>query len=402
MSYRDLCPENQRILRSSRLDDANTDAALTASRGRVTEPTPLGSHVGLMHDRIEDDPLKGFKDHRDFLSAVVDAGRGERWATGLNYLKAQAAVGSDEHSTFSDRYGGFFVPESLTPDFLKVDAEPDPMGAATMKVPMSTVEIHVNARTDKNHNTSVTGGLVVGRSAESVAKTASRMSIERVTLRANGLFGLAYATEELLTDSPRSFIALLDAGFRDEITSTLIDERLNGTGANQFTGIVNAPCTIAVPIESGQAADTIVYENVVNMRSRCWGYSKAMWIANHDTTPQLMQMAVQVGVGGGTVWQESARVDRPNILLGRPLVFSEYAATLGDVGDIVLCNWSQYLEGLYQPLRSAESIHVRFVNHERAFKFWLRNDGAPWWRVPLTPKNSSVTMSPFLTLAERA
>jgi len=55
----------------------------------------------------------------------------------------------------------------------------------------------------------------------------------------------------------------------------------------------------------------------------------------------------------------------------------------------------------YYQRQSAESVHVRFVNHERTFKFWLRNAGAPWWRSALTPNKSSVTLSPFVTLAAR-
>jgi hypothetical protein len=73
--------------------------------------------------------------------------------------------------------------------------------------------------------------------------------------------------------------------------------------------------------------------------------------------------------------------------------------TLGTAGDLMLVNWSQYLEGTYQPLQSAESIHVRFVNNERAFRFTMRNDGAPWWRSALTPKHSSNTLSPYVRLA---
>lgn len=91
----------------------------------------------------------------------------------------------------------------------------------------------------------------------------------------------------------------------------------------------------------------------------------------------------------------------PDMLLGRPIYYSEFASKLGDVGDIILGNWSQFLEGIYQPLQSAESVHVRFLNHERTFKFWLRNAGAPWWRSALTPAKSSDTLSPFVTLAAR-
>jgi HK97 family phage major capsid protein len=254
---------------------------------------------------------------------------------------------------------------------------------------------------DKNHSTSVSGGLTVGRRVETQAATASRMEFEQVILNAQSLFGLAFASEELLARSPVSFVAILEAGFRDEFPAKLINERLNGTGTGMFEGVINAPCIVSVAKETGQAADTIVYENIVKMRSRCWGYGNAIWLANHDTLPQLMLMNQAVGTGGVVVWQPSAREGEPELLLGRPIVFTEFTKTIGDTGDIVLGNWSQYLEGTLTPMQQAESMHVRFENHERTFKFWVENDGRCWWRSALTPKNSSNTLSPFVKLDSR-
>jgi HK97 family phage major capsid protein len=153
--------------------------------------------------------------------------------------------------------------------------------------------------------------------------------------------------------------------------------------------------------EVGQPADTITYRNVLDIRARCWGYSKAVWIANHDTMPQLMLLNQAVGTGGLPVWQPSAREDHPDMLLGRPLVFSEYAKTLGDQGDIGCYNWGEYLEGTLQPMQQEESVHVRFVNNEHAFKFWLRNAGQPWWKSALTPVYSANKLSPFVVLDSR-
>jgi HK97 family phage major capsid protein len=237
---------------------------------------------------------------------------------------------------------------------------------------------------------------------ETITKTATRMQIEQVTLTAHSLFGLSFASEELLADSPVSFAAILAAGFSDQFTYHMINERLNGTGVGEPMGIMNSPCLVSIVKETDQPATTIRFPNIVKMRARAWGYQDAIWMANHDCIPQLMQMNVEVGVGGAPVWQPSAVPDHPDMLLGRPIIFTEYAQTLGTAGDIVLANWKEYLEGVLQPLQSAESIHVRFDAHERVFKFWLRNAGAPWWRSALTPKNSTDTLSPFVVLAVRA
>lgn len=352
-----------------------------------------------------DDPKRGFQTHREFLSAVMDAGREGVVDERLNYCvpDRNATAGSDEAGAYADPYGGFLIPKGFSPNLLSVMAESDPLAGRTTQIPMTSAIVDIPARVDKNHTNSVSGGLRVYRRAETDTVNATRMEFEQVTLRAHSLFGLAYATEEILERSPISFIALLEAGFRDEFVAKLLDERISGTGVGMMEGVLNAPCTVSVSKETGQSAATINYENVVKMRSRCWGYGNAVWLANHDTLPQLMTLNQSVGTAGtGMIWQPSAREDHPDTLLGRPLFFTEFTETLGTVGDLILGNWSQYLEGTLTGMMNDESVHVRFVNHERTFKFWMENDGKCWWRSALTPKNSSNTLSPFVTLATRA
>ena len=390
---------------SSRLDGAK--ASLDVPERRQTAPdTPDASpgqpHIRVGKVRLEDDPTKGFKSPKHFIMDVMHhATRDYRNVQNADGLKILAAVGSDEQATFKDSLGGFLVPEAFIPRVLQLEPEGDPMGALTTKIPMESSTIVIPARVDKNHSSSVSGGLTVARKEESTAAVTSKMSLEQVRMTATSLFGVSYVTEELLTDSFVSFAAILQAGFSDEFTSHIIDERINGTGVGEFEGVLTSPALITITAEPSQVATTLVYENLVKMRARCWRYSKAIWIANHDTLPQLMTMTLAVGTGGQAMWQQSAREDAPDMLFGRPIFFTEYAKTLGTAGDIILGVWSEYLEGTLQNLQSAESIHVRFLEHERTFKFWLRNAGACWWRSAFTPKNGS-TLSPFVDLATRA
>ena len=376
----------------------------------VTPAAASEAHVTSVVPAIETDPMRGFADPTAFLSAVMDFSR-ERSAGGSGDvtiaanpgLALLAAAGSDEQSTFSDPHGGFLVPTTMSPDIMSTPSEADPTAGRTTAVPMATPKVSINARVDKDHSTSVSGGLTVKRRAESADFAASRMTFEQVNLIAQNLTGMAFATEELLTDSPQSFAAILANGFEDEFASHRLQEKIDGNGVGEPEGINTSPALVTVAKEAGQAATTLVYENIINMRARVWGYNNAIWLANHDTLPQLMLMNQSVGTAGGqVVWQPSAREDHPDTLLGRPLFFTEYMQTLGTAGDIHCTNWSQYLTGTYQPMQSAESIHVRFVEHERAFKFWLRDDARGWWRSALTPKNSANTLSPFVTLAVRA
>jgi len=347
------------------------------------------------------DPSRGYRDMRSFLTDVMRATVSRQVPKQLATLRPSrdfgqivATAGSDEHSTFDDGSLGFMVPEVLLPGLLMTSAPADPF-PDTLQVPMPTSTIKINARVDKNHSSSVSGGLRVYRRAETGTGTASRVEIEQVTLQANPLIGISYATEELMQDAPGVAMALIEAGFRDEFLSKRVQEIISGTGVGEYLGIDNCGAKIDVAKETGQAADTLTFANIVKMFARLWGSGR--WVANKTCLPQLAQMN---GGTNGLIWQPSAREGEPGTLLGLPLQWSEYCAAVGDVGDIRLNNMSQFLEGTRQDLQTAESIHVRFLELESTFRFSKRTAGTPWWRAALTPKNGD-TLSPFIRLAAR-
>lgn len=378
-------------------------AAKLATLGASTPAAPAipsaPARITDVKEGFESDPKGGFRNQQEFFSGVMQAA-----LTGKcndDRLKFRQTAGSDEHSGVNDAYGAFTIPEGFMGGLMMLDPEVDPVAGLTTNLPVSTPTIHVNARTDKTHSTSVTGGLRVYRRTETDEVTSSRMQTERITLTANSLMGVSYATEELLADSPISFATLVATGFAQEIGAAILNERINGTGVGQFEGVLTTPALVSVAKETGQAAATIDYKNVVNMYARQYNKNRAIWLANHNTLPALMQMNQSVGTAGIPAWQPSAREGAPNLLLGRPIYFTEFCPTLGTVGDLLFCDWSQYLEVTLGGINTAESVHVRFLNNERAFRVSVRNDGRSWWRSALTPKNGS-TLSPFVALATRA
>jgi len=382
------------------------------------------------------DPKRGFTSHTEMLLAVVGnsdkrnvaevtderlrplavkSGKEEGTGDGLAFMlpvgfgggDIRATVGSDEHGEYDNRYGGFAVSKVQGPPRPMIGFDADPTEGRCEVIPMAAQTVEMDAVVDKSHATSVAGGLTVSRRAEATAGSASRQEMEKVTLRASMTFGLAYATEELLEDSPVSFVARIAGGFNQAFAAFKFNEKLRGGGGNARLGVLTALAssslgpTISIAKETGQAADTLLYSNVVKARARCWGYSNAIWIANPDCYPQLVALQIPTGVGGQLIYQQSIVEDRPDMLLGRPIFYNEYAATIGDQGDLILGNWSQYMEGEYKALQSAESIHVRFVNHERTLKFFKRDTGAPSWKSALTPAKGSNTLSPFVVLDAR-
>lgn len=392
-------------LRAQELETAEELLAAEQANDRKAKETATGA--GIQTEVTEDqaekwakDPKRGFRNHNEFFGAVMAAGRG-RIDARLKALDPKAAVGSDEQGTYSDPYGGYLVPSGIAPGILQVEAEGDPLAALLTNIPMSAPTVKFNARVDKNHSSSVSGGLTVSRRPEAVDGTSSRMKFEQVTLTANEEFGLAYATESVLSDSPESFVAVIAAGFKDEYAAFAMNERINGAGSGERMGFLNSPALIEVAKETSQVAATIVKTNIDKMAARCWRYGRAVWLANHNTRVQLKSLVQVVGTGGAPVPYFQTGADGQGTLDGRPIFFSEFAKTLGTVGDLILVVPSEYLEGMYQSPQYAESIHVRFVSGERAFRFFRRTDGRPWWTSALTPKNGD-TLSPIVALATRA
>ena len=331
----------------------------------------------------------------EFLMTVLKAGQGRGEDIRLKSRRSggiQATVGTDEQQESVDQYGGYLVPETWASGLHTIPNELDPTVGRVTNVPMASPVVRLNSRVDTNHATSVAGGIVVARRAETAAAADSRMSFSQVTLNATWHGGVTYATDEVLADSAISLAAVIGQSYGDAFRGAMLNEKIRGTGSGQPQGIIGAAATISV----ARTTDSeINFADVLAMRSQCWGFGNAIWICNHSAYPALRQM-----VSGGTypalVYQPSVVEGRPDSLEGRPIFYSEYASDFNSAGDLILCDWSQYLWGTLGGLESAESIHVRFVNAERAFRFSMRSDGQPWWTSALTPSSLPISVTAIM------
>jgi HK97 family phage major capsid protein len=311
-----------------------------------------------------------------------------------------AAAGSDEQGVYSDPHGGFLAPEALLGPVKRVPLGADPMAAVT-PITMTAPRVKIPARVDKNHTTSVTGGIRILRTPETVDAVTQRGELEQIGLEALSAVGLTFASDRVTDGAAPMFDEWLARCYEDAFLDLARTERLFGTGVGEGLGVMKSPCLITVAKETGQAADTIKKENIDKMEARCWDYSRATWVANYDTRPQLKSIVQVVGTGGSGVPYLTCEGDQ-ELLDGRPILFTDIVKTGGDLGDLVLGVWSEYIDGTYMPLTLAASMHVRFIAGETAFRAWSRCDFRPWWTSPLTPRYGSLTVSPFVTLAERA
>jgi HK97 family phage major capsid protein len=182
------------------------------------------------------------------------------------------------------------------------------------------------------------------------------------------------------------------------------DAVIEGTGAGQPLGILNAGCLVSVAKETGQAATTIISENIIKMWARLHPSFKknAVWLINPDVGPQLDHLTIPAGTGGVKPDYIMYGADGTWRIKGKPVIEVEYASTLGTVGDIILADFSQYYLATKGGVQAASSAHVRFLYDEMTFRFSYRVDGQPKFASALTPLKGSNTLAPFVVVATRA
>ena len=238
---------------------------------------------------------------------------------------------------------------------------------------------------------------------EAGTKTKSKPTYRRFVLPLEKVIGLYYATDELLQDETALGGEVGDM-FAKEINFVCEDAIVNGTGAGMPLGVLTSGSTVSVSKETGQAAATIVYQNLVKMWARMWAPSRtnAVWLISQDAEPQLDQLSLAAGTGALEPRFVTYGEDGMMKMKGRPVMPVEYTAALGTVGDVILFDPSGYRWIDRGGVESASSIHVQFTTDESTFRWVYRANGAPFWASALTPKNGGSTLGQCITLATRA
>lgn len=349
-------------------------------------PGEKRDYATVFGDKSLDDG--GFTSMEDFLSAVW-SGRDNRL---FQKRAMQEAVPSE---------GGFLVPPMFASVLWSSVIESTTMLNRTRVYNMDYGNsIKIPAWSIGDHSSNLYGGVIAYWAAEGDTLTESSPEVRSLTLTANKLTILTSVTSELVNDTP-NFDADLTRVLRESISWYLDYNLLRGDGAGKPLGLLNSPGIISVAAEGGQAADTVLYQNVKKMYARMIPASRgnAIWLANPDTIPELLEMTIEIGTGG-SAYQVLNEKGGSFTIFGRPVVFSEKMPTLGDANDIVFADLSQYLVGLRGDIQVAKSPDVYFTSDKLAYRLIVRVDGHSAWDEALTPKEGS-TLSPIVGLAAR-
>lgn len=362
-----------------------------------TVPAAAAATIEVVADRATQRPweslatqLQAIRQHAVTRGTVTDP-------------RLHAALGGNETV---DSEGGFLIAPEFAPGLWQRTYEASDIISRCFEQKMSSNRLVINAvDEDSRVDGSRWGGIQSYYLGEAGTYTSSKPKFRRMELIAHKLIALVYATDEQLEDST-AFASYVDKVVPQELAFRIGDNIYNGPGAGTPLGVLNSGALITVAKDSGDSAATVSSPDIFNMWSRMWAPARknAVWFINQDVEPKLWPLTRGSGTAVELLYTgpgERGNNNSYGVMMGRPVLPVEFAATLGTTGDIVLAGMDQYCFAPKGEARMDSSIHVAFLTGEQAFRWQLRHDGQPFWKKPLTPKNGTNTLSPFVALATR-
>ena len=330
----------------------------------------------------------GFKDAAEFLR-VMDSGRYDP------RLDIQASMVEGIPSS-----GGFSVPTEFASEWLDASLPNEIVRNLCKVYPMESATKEIAGWDGADMSSGQThGGLTMTFLAESGAATAQTPKMRKISLNAKMASIYVDASIELIQDG-HDFVTNLEGALKKSIGYGIDRYSLTGTGAGQPLGILNANCKVQVAKETGQNADTLVYQNLKKLFARQLNPQSAVWIFNATSIPELLEQSVAIGVGGDFVPLLNEK-DGKFTIFGRPVYFHPAMPTLGDENDACFVDFNFYALGLRKEVWIDQTDAVRWLYREKSFRILMRFDAMCTLDQAITPEHGA-TLSPTGTLAERA
>lgn len=302
---------------------------------------------------------------------------------------------------------GFLIPPEINTSLLGLIEEQSTIRPRATKISCSTGSVDLPYTEDYDRSSDVLyGGVQTYFKAEQAQLTASKPKQGMISLKLNALTALGFLTDQAIRFTPISLGEFMFQRFAGAVAwkEDLVFQE--GTGAGMPLGFRVGNSYISVAKEGSQTLNTIVAENVTKVYARCVMRGAAgslVWIANQTCLPQMFTLKDNAGNAIFLAGQGNGNLAMgPQMtLLGVPLEYNEKAAIVGDVGDLTLCNLSDYIiADDTQGPALATSGHLRFDYNEEALKYTKYVDAQPAQKKAYTPKKGD-TLSHYVTIAAR-
>jgi len=354
------------------------------------------------------EPRSEFKSWGEFLESTW------LWATGQYKDKRlmQFVERDKDGSPVSSRkdlvenvgaLGGFLVPVEFRAQLYSIMAEESFVRTRATVIPMRRRQIDIPVLDQTGATAGIPhwfGGMIFYWAEEATEKTHTDPNFRKIQLVAHKLIGYTRASDELLDDSAVSLEAFLTGPMGFAGGAVWHEEYcfLNGTGAGQPLGVINAGATITVP---RAGAGAIAYTDLCDMLENFLPSGRGIWVITQSAMSDIVQINGPAG-NPSYVWTTNAADGIPGTIFGMPVIWTEKVPRIGTAGDVGLYDWRYYLIGDRQAATVESTKFDRWSYDETSWRMVHRVDGQPWLSQPLTYQDGVTQVSPFVILGDAA
>lgn len=334
---------------------------------------------------------------------------GDEYRTDVNRLEAAQKRASGGLMTKLESDGGYLLEQKVDKTIKKTVFDDSPILSRVNTIPLAPGEREflTFVLDDLSRADGVRFGGVSGEwLKEGETTTATKPKVKAWKCGIGKFMAKGRATSEMLKHAGQLEAILMD-GMRGEYRYKLAEGIVSGEGIEDPFGVLNSknPAKLKVAKESGQTLK-IVLENVLKMNNRmipslAAGYA---WFINPELMDYLPYMALELtNTSYPVFFPANASGELLGTLFGKPVIACEQCAAVGEEGDIVLANFSQYAVLSEGGERTDMSVHVYFDTDETAFRFIANGGGKPMRHGLIQLKNASANfkMGDFITLEKR-
>lgn len=364
----------------------------------------------------EEEGRRGFKNSSDFFNAIIRSnphtGRVDKrlqYETIEGETKAPSGLNTQDDSS-----AGYLVPETFSSEIWELIVAQNEIFSQTDKYTTSSNNLNINGVEESSRKDGYRdGGMLAYWIEEAATYTSSAPRFKRIRMELHKLGVLSYMTEEQIAYGSTNLGPLLSRKAAKAINFKVNEAFIWGTGVGKPLGAMMSDALISVPIEVNQGNDSILHHNINRMYHAMHPDLRgtAKWYVHPNLAEQLEYIAFNdvLALGTGTVqvpiyMPPGGLTNAPyGTLRGRPVIPCEFMHDLGQKGDILFANFGQYASLTKEGggIKSAVSMHVRFLFDEQAFKWTFSIDGQSLWSSPLEDYNGTTKRSPFVTLKSR-
>jgi HK97 family phage major capsid protein len=326
----------------------------------------------------------------------------DRDFTGTNINEFFGILGRGVHDSRMERrsavegigaLGGFSVPTQTAEKIYDISLESEIVRPRSLVLPVQYgSSLNIPLWNNESHASGLAGMQGVWMAEEGTA-TPQDPALKLIRLDLHKLALYADVSNELIADGI-NFASQLTLQMSKALAFNFDECFLTGNGVGRPEGVQTSSACISV---SRAVASQIAYNDVVDIFARlypgCW--QNAVWVAHPSTIPQLAN--IKDGASHN-LWVQSAQEGMPGSLLGRPIFFSEKVDSLGSKGDIGLYDFSQYCIIMRQEIAIQKNEGPGWYQDLTSFRAIVRINGKSLWPTPVTPRNGTDTLSPFVIL----